>query len=195
MNQDLVEEIEYLCDLLAKSGFFSEEEILEILEEQFIEDEIDFSKFNISLNNFNNNNFNKLKNAFKQLAFKKILAIHNCGFDISEGVNDAFELYAHLLNNKYEVEGFCFYTFEDVEEAIFSEKLKIIFGDFKNNENKALNIGNIVASELSSVGFNLNWDESINSQIEIDDFKWDKSFDECEYEIEGAFKVFSEAFK
>ena len=37
MNPDLAEEINYLSDLLAKSGFFSEDEILEILEEQFIE--------------------------------------------------------------------------------------------------------------------------------------------------------------
>ncbi len=57
MNQDLVDEINYLIDLLTKSGFFSKEEILEILEEQFIEYDIDFSKFNISLNEFNNTNF------------------------------------------------------------------------------------------------------------------------------------------
>ena len=54
MNQDLVDEINYLIDLLTKSGFFSTEEILEIVEEQFIEYDLDFSRFNISLNNFNN---------------------------------------------------------------------------------------------------------------------------------------------
>ncbi|KZX10937.1 DUF6891 domain-containing protein [Methanobrevibacter oralis] len=195
MNPDLAEEINYLSDLLAKSGFFSEDEILEILEEQFIEENVDFSQFNVSLNNFDNINFNKLKNAFKNLALDKIIAIHNCGFDIAEGVSDAFELYAHLLNNEYEVDGFCFYTFEDVEEAIFSEKLKITFGDFKNDETKALTIGKKVANVLSQEGFNLNWNESINSQIEIYEFKWDKSFDGDVYEMEGAFKVFSEAFK
>lgn len=82
MNPDLAEEINYLSDLLAKSGFFSEDEILEILEEQFIEEDVDFSQFNVSLNNFDNINFNKLKNAFKNLALDKIIAIHNCGFEI-----------------------------------------------------------------------------------------------------------------
>ena len=33
MDSDLVEEIDYLIELLTKSGFFSVEEILEILED------------------------------------------------------------------------------------------------------------------------------------------------------------------
>ena len=49
MDSDLAEEIEYMVDLLTKSGFFSVDEIIEILEEQFIDEEIDFSDFNISL--------------------------------------------------------------------------------------------------------------------------------------------------
>ena len=190
MNQDLVEEIEYLKDLLAKSGFFDEDEIIEILEEQFIEEEIDFSGFDISLNDFENINFNKLEQVFKALANENIVSIHNCGHDIEEGVADAFELFVHLRNNKFNPKGFCFYTFEDIEEAIFDEKLKITFGDFENSENKALEIGKIVESYLSQE-FSINWDGTINNQIEINPFKWDKSFDsDKEYEIEGAYETF-----
>lgn len=191
MNQDLVDEIEYMIELLTKSGFFDVEEIEEILEDQFIEEEIDFSKFNISLNDFTNDNFNKLEEAFKALALKDIVAVHNCGYDIEEGVADAFELNVHLINNKFRPEGFCFYSFEDIEEAIEEEKLKITFGDFENDENKALKIGEIVADAMKSAGFTLVWDGTINNQIEINPFKWDKSFDgEKEYEIEGAYDVF-----
>ncbi len=191
MNQDLVEEIDYLIDILTKSGFFSVDEIIEILEDQFIEEEIDFSNFNISLNNFSSINFNKLENTFKELAKKDIVAIHNCGYDIEEGVADAFELNVHLLNNKFKAEGFCFYTFEDVEEAIEDENLKITFGDFENSETKALEIGKTVADALKSEGFSIVWDETVNSQIELTPFKWDKSFDEDkEYEIEGAYDIF-----
>lgn len=191
MNQDLVDEIEYMIELLTKSGFFDVEEIEEILEDQFIEEEIDFSKFNISLNDFTNDNFNKLEEAFKALALKDIVAVHNCGYDIEEGVADAFELNVHLINNKFRPEGFCFYSFEDIEEAIEEEKLKITFGDFENDENKALKIGEIVADAMKSAGFSLVWDGTINNQIEINPFKWDKSFDgEKEYEIEGAYDVF-----
>lgn len=191
MDQDLVEEIDYLIDMLTKSGFFGVEEIIEILEDQFIEEDIDFSNFNISLNNFSSINFNKLENAFNGLAKRDIVAIHNCGYDIEEGVADAFELNVHLLNNKFKADGFCFYTFEDVEEAIEDEKLKITFGDFENSETKALEIGKTVADALKSEGFSIVWDETVNCQIELNPFKWDKSFDEDkEYEIEGAYDIF-----
>ena len=192
MDSDLVEEIDYLIELLTKSGFFSVGEIIEILEDQFIEEEIAFSNHEISLIDSSNENFSKLDNAFKKLVGEKIVAIHNCGFDIEEGVSDAFELQVHLLNNKFEADGFCFYTFEDVEEAVFDDKLKITFGDFENDEAKALEIGKAVAKTLKDEGFTIDWDETVNNQIEINPFNWDKSYDsEKKYEIEGAYEVFT----
>ena len=191
MDPDLVEEIEYLKDLLAKSGFFSVDEIIEILEDQFIEEDIDFSDCEISLNDYSSENFSRLEKVFSSLANEKIVAIHNCGYDIEEGVADAFELFVHLHNNKFKAEGFCFYTFEDIEDAILDDKLKITFGDFENDEKKALEIGKTVSKYLTEENFKVNWDETINNQIEIDPFKWDKSYnDDEEYEIEGAYEVF-----
>ena len=192
MDSDLVEEIEYMKEVLAKSGFFSSEEIIEILEDQFIEEDIDFSGENISLNDFANENFSKLENAFNLLSAEGIVAIHNCGFDIEEGVADAFELFVHLSNNKFKPRGFCFYTFDDVEEAIWDNKLKITFGDYENDEAKALEIGKIVAKYLKDESFEINWDETVNNQIEINPFNWDKSYnDEKEYEMEGAYETFT----
>ena len=191
IDSDLTEEIDYLVDLLSKSGFFNQEEILEILEDQFIGEEVDFSQIDISLNDSSNINFNKLENVFIDLARKDIVAIHNCGFDIEEGVADAFELFVHLRNNKFTPEGFCFYTFEDVEDCLFDNNLKITFGDFENDENKALEIGKTVANSLKDVNFEIEWDETINNQIVINPFEWDKSFsDDAEYEIEGAYNVY-----
>ena len=190
MDSDLVEEIEYMINLLTKSGFFSVEEIMEILEDQFIDEDIDFSKFDISLNDSSNTNFSKLENAFTSLRQENIVAIHNCGFDIEEGVADAFELFVHLTNNKFAPEGFCFYTFEDVEYAVYDNMLRITFGDFENDENKALEIGKTVSKYLKKENFDLKWDETVNNQIEINPFEWDKSYDDKEYEIEGAYEVF-----
>ena len=192
MDSDLAEEIEYMIDLLTKSGFFSVGEILEILEDQFIEEEIDFSDFDISLKDSANTNFSKLEDAFTKLSRQGIVAIHNCGFDIEEGVSDAFELQVHLLNNKFIAVGFCFYTFEDMEYAVFDGNLKITFGDFENDEAKALEIGKTVFRYLKDEGFTILWDETINNQIEINPFIWDKSYDdEREYEIEGAYEVYA----
>ena len=192
MNQDLAEELEYMIDLLAKSGFFSCDEIIEILQDQFIEEDIDFSKVDISLNNYSNDNFSKLEKVFNNLASQDIVAIHNCGYDIEEGVGDAFELFVHLTNNKFNPIGFCFYTFEDIEEAIFDNKLRITFGDFENNIDKAVEIGNTVAENLKEENFNIDWDGTVNNQIVINPFSWDKSFDfNKDYEIEGAYEVFT----
>ena len=191
MDQDLVEEIEYMEELLTKSGFFSADEILEIMEDQFMDEDIDFSKVNVSPAESSNENFSRLEKVFSSLKNEKIVAIHNCGYDIEEGVADAFELFVHLNNNKFKAEGFCFYTFEDVEEAVFDGALKITFGDFENDENKALEIGKTVSKYLKEENFEINWDETINNQIEINPFKWDKTYDrDKEYEIEGAYEVF-----
>ena len=47
--------------------------------------------------------------------------------------------------------------------------------------------GYVCSTYLTAV----NWDETINNQIEINPFKWDKSYDsDKEYEIEGAYEVF-----
>ena len=192
MNQDLVDEIEYMIDLLTKSGFFSQDDILEILEDQFIEYEIDFSEFDISPNDFNNNNFSVLEKTFKKLSEKAIICVHNCGYDFKEGVDDIYELYVHLINNKYSALGFCFYTFEDVEQAIERDILKLTFGDFQRDENKSLEIGEIVYQKLIDAKFKVNWDNTVNSPIEIINFKWDKKYSEdTEYEIEGAYELFT----
>ncbi|MGN0177176.1 MAG: DUF6891 domain-containing protein [Methanobrevibacter sp.] len=191
MNQDLVDELEYMIDLLTKSGFFNSEEIFEILEDQFIDEELDFSEFNISINNCDNTNFSILESVFENLSKKSIVCVHNCGYDIKEGVLDIFELYAHLINNGLTPEGFCFYTFEDVENAIYEGNLKITFGDFNKDEDKALSIGKIIYNQLKDVNFDVNWDISINTQIKIVNFDWDKSYNEnMEYELEGAYELF-----
>ena len=119
MSDDLVDEIEYMIDLLTKSGFFSADEILEILEDQFIDEEIDFSKFNISLNDFSNENFIKLENAFNEdgldifvaieagnieehdsvQKFRDTYYIFQKNFDIYPKI--AFESYTKLKNYRY----------------------------------------------------------------------------------------------
>lgn len=167
MNQELVDEIEYTKELLANSGFFNREDIIEILEEQFIEEDIDFSNIEISFSQKDNSNFKVLENAFIKLAGENIIAIHNCGYDIEEGVTDAFELFVHLKNNKYDPGGFCFYTFEDVEEAIENNKLKITFGDFENNPDKALEIGKIIFSTLKEANFDVNWTKQLTTRLKF----------------------------
>ncbi|MDO5848732.1 MAG: hypothetical protein Q4P18_04295 [Methanobrevibacter sp.] len=192
MDENIIEELDLMHENLVRSGFFDEDEILEILEEQFMdEDGIDFDNLTIELMDSSNSNFSRLEEAFTALSKEGIIAVHNCGYDIEEGVNDAFELLVHLKNNKFDPIGFCFYTFEDIEEAISEDKLNITFGDFNNNESEALEIGKTVKHVLGSFDFNVVWDGSVDNQIVINPFVWDKKFTpDREYEMEGAFDNF-----
>ena len=192
MDKDLVDEINYMIDLLTKSGFFSTEEISEILEEQFIDENVDFSEFEISQNDFSNNNFSILEKTFKKLTEESIVCVHNCGYDFREGVDDIYELYVHLINNDYSPSGFCFYTFEDVEQAIEENVLKITFGDFERDESNSLKIGESVFRHLADADFEVKWNQSVNEPIEITNFVWDKRFiEDKDYEIEGAYQLFT----
>lgn len=192
MNKDLIEELEYMINILTQSGFYSNKEVLEILKNEFIDENINWNKIKIPYLDFENSNFSILEKCFHDLSKKDIIAIHNCGYDINEGVNDAWELFTHLKNNNLNPIGFCFYTFEDIEEAIHSKNLKLTFGDFENNENKALKIGNIISNTLKEHNLNIIWDGTINNHIEINPFEWDKKYDhKKDYEIEGALQIFN----
>ena len=204
MNQELMDEINYEIQLLIKSGFYSDDEILEIIDDEFIEENISKdilsklffeNKENIGAIDVDSEDFINLKNAFLDLTKENIISIHNAGYDIEEGIQDSFELFVHLRNNKYSPIGFCFYSFEDIEEAIEENNLSIAFGDFEYDEEKGLEIAKTVGNVLKSYGFKINWNESVDERIEIKGFNWKKHFDGKDYSMDGALEDFIELNK
>ena len=204
MNQELMDEINYEIQLLIKSGFYSDDEILEIIDDEFIEENISEAilsklflenKENIGAIDVDSEDFINLKNAFLDLTKENIISIHNAGYDIEEGIQDSFELFVHLRNNKYSPIGFCFYSFEDIEEAIEENNLSIAFGDFEYDEEKGLEIAKTVGNVLKSYGFKINWNESVDERIEIKGFNWKKHFDGKDYSMDGALEDFIELNK
>ena len=199
MNQELMDEINYEIQLLIKSGFYGDDEILEIIDDEFIEEGLSEdlilklfleNKENMDELNEDSEDFVNLKNAFYELTKEKIISIHNAGYDIEEGIQDSFELFTHLRNNKYSPIGFCFYTFEDVENVIEDNTLCIAFGDFEYDEEKGLKIARKVAETLKINGFDVDWDDSIDELIKIKNFNWMKHFDDEEYSMDGALEDF-----
>ncbi|WP_297981689.1 DUF6891 domain-containing protein [uncultured Methanobrevibacter sp.] len=204
MDKELLDELNYEIQLLLKFGFYSDDEILEIIDDEFIEENLSeesiskvFFENKKNFEEFENDSedFGKLEEAFLELSGNKILTIHNAGYDIEEGIQDAFELFVHLRNNKIDVDGFAFYSFEDIESAIEEESLKIAFGDFEYDEKKGLEIGKRVANALKSAGFDLSWNESIDERIIINDFKWEKAYSGKEYSMDGALETYIELNK
>ena len=204
MNQELIDEINYEIQLLINSGFYSDDEILEIIDDEFIEENISSdliselfleNKENIGDIEGDSDDFINLRDAFLDLTKENIISIHNAGYDIEEGIQDAFELFIHLRNNKYSPIGFCFYSFEDIENVIEENTLPIAFGDFEYDEKKGLEIAKKVAEVLKSHGFEIEWNESVDERIEIKDFIWKKHFDGKEYSMDGALEEFIELNK
>lgn len=204
MDQELIDEINYEIQLLIKSGFYDEEEILEIIDDEFIEEDISEdlilkqyleNKENLEEIHENSKDFTNLKNAFLDLTKGNIISIHNAGYDIEEGIQDSFELFTHLRNNKYSPIGFCFYSFEDIENVLGDNELAIAFGDFEDDEEKGLEIAKKVANTLKDYGFEINWNESVDERIIIKNFDWKKQFDGKEYSMDGALEDFIELNK
>jgi hypothetical protein len=202
MNEELIEELTHEISVLINSGFYDSNEVLEIIEEQFIDEELSLryvneiisAKYDEKIDKeekwIKPTDFDKLKSSFEKISKANIIAIHNAGYTIDEGVSDAVEVFQYLKSKNISPEGFCFYHFQDIERAIESELLSIAFGDFEGIEEKSLEIGKKVANILTDDGFTVNWDEDIDIRIEINPFKWEKSFDDEEYEMEGAFNSF-----
>ena len=199
MDKELIDEINYEIQLLIKIGFYSDDEILEIIDDEFIEEDISKDLIsNLLLENKENleelkedsDDFIKLSKAFDDLTKEKIISIHNAGYDIEEGIQDSFELFTHLKNNKYEPIGFCFYTFEDIEIAIEENALNIAFGDFAYDEKKGLEIAKKIVKTLKDYGFEINWAESVDEIIEIENFNWKKKYDGKDYSMDGALEDF-----
>jgi hypothetical protein len=202
MNKEITEDIIVEVSILINSGFYNQNEILEIIEEQFIDEDISLTdtksiisdKFDEKIETEKSweeiTDFDKLKSCFDQLNKNNIIAIHNAGYTVDEGVHDSFEVFHHLQTKDISPKGFCFYHFQDIEYALESPLLNIAFGDFNNKKKKSLEIGKIIANVLEDNGFSLNWNEDLNMPIEINPFIWKKRFDNEEYEMEGAFNAF-----
>ena len=199
MDKELIDEINYEIQLLIKIGFYSDDEILEIIDDEFIEEDISDdliskllleNKENLEDLEGDSDDFLNLKNAFCDLTKENIISIHNAGYDIEEGIQDSFELFVHLRNNKYNPIGFCFYTFEDIENVIENNALNIAFGDFEYDEEKGLEIAKKIVKTLKDYGFEINWGESVDEIIEIENFNWKKKYDGKDYSMDGALEDF-----
>ena len=61
MNEELAEEIQYEVSILVKSGFYSPMDINEIIEEQFIGENFNFSEIDNIIDKELNSRFEELK--------------------------------------------------------------------------------------------------------------------------------------
>ncbi|WP_461461696.1 DUF6891 domain-containing protein [Methanobrevibacter sp.] len=196
MVEELLDEIKEEIVFFSKCGFYDKDEILETIEDEFIDFDLDLdlisdyldTSFNKHQQYTNSEDFNNLKLAFDDLNKTGIISIHNNAYDIQEGVNDAFEVYTHLLNNNYSPIGFCFYTLSDLEELFENKKLSLYYGSFDlEDELKQRQIEDLIENTFKKYGFDI---EKSDEQFIIYNFNWLKVYDNKEYSMEGAYEDF-----
>ncbi|UJF35636.1 DUF6891 domain-containing protein [Paenibacillus hexagrammi] len=197
----MIEQIE----LLVRSGFYSIEEIFEIVTEEY-DIPIDNKQLQIEINSLFHSHmeasnqwarpthFEQLVAVFDMLCDGGIIALHNAGITISDGIDDAYECYEELIERGKLPAGYCFYHEQDLRRAIESNVLPIAFGTFRENPEHALKVAEVIISFLESFGFHVHWNGDIDSRIELRDFEWRKMYTEHDsYGLKRAVEIIEES--
>lgn len=176
-----------------KAGFESLEDIvddaLSIVEEEGWEHEIseEWIRENVT-REYNKNlessktwnrptDVDRLMLAFDELSRMKVVTLHNAGYDAQDAVFDLKEVWEDAEDEDLNPIGYCYYTGQDLKQAITDNSLLITFGGTKEKDDKkSIIVGNVIAEVLKKSGFEIDWDNSASRPIEILDFKWQNLF-------------------
>jgi hypothetical protein len=121
----------------------------------------------------------RLAEVFSDLCKDGILALHKTGHTQIEAIDEVTDIMNDMVLSPELIKGFCFYNGENVEELIYKEKgsLHITFNSILLDDPQfGITIGTIVANRLREKGFQINWDGTMKSRIELLDFSWKKVF-------------------
>ncbi|KUJ62813.1 hypothetical protein AR687_05285 [Flavobacteriaceae bacterium CRH] len=134
----------------------------------------------------------RLIKAFDELCDENIIALHNAGFTTSDGESEVVEVETELRENEVESDGYCFYHEQDLARAVAVEDpgLFIAFQKVDNEDAETtIEVGKKVAEVLRNNGFDVNWNESPKTKIEIPGFRWQKIFNEDDRDLQDYGEV------
>ena len=178
--------------------------IIEEIEDNGFEDEISEEWANEQIDNEWENLISESKNwksptdterlteAFDELCDQNIIALHNAGFETSDGEYEVVEVERALRENGKMSEGYCFYHEQDLARAISKDNpsLYIAFQKINNEDDKvSIEVGKKVVEVLKHHGFAVDWNESANTKILIPNFKWQRIYDENNRDLQDYNKV------
>lgn len=118
--------------------------------------------------------WDRLDSVFAALNRNRVIALHHTGMTLSDGIDDITEAYHDRGGKQSDIEGYCFYHFQDVERAIDGHDLMVAFGEIAGDRVKGVEIGRRIVAELNKAGLRTSWDGNIDQRINIDGFRWQK---------------------
>ena len=199
LQQEMLEEIA----LIARTGFYDEEEMLDTIEDMFAEEDIDgdwlVNAVKVAYDEAMANeqswpektDFDKLAAAFETMYQHKVIALHNAGFEIADGLQDAWEIYDILMGSNIKSIGYCFYNSQDIDGAIDEHELYLCFGSFGGEAADAQAVNKVVMDALQAAGFQVEWNGSLDTKIVIKDINWQKRIADERGEYEYALEQLS----
>ena len=112
----------------------------------------------------------RLDAAFESLEDERILALHNAGYAMSDGHEDAAEILEESGSDKYI--GYCFYHGQDVERAISGGGLLVAFDHIYGEVPEKASIGQAVRAALEAEGLVTEWNGDAEMRINLPHFDW-----------------------
>jgi hypothetical protein len=112
----------------------------------------------------------RLDQAFAAMNASGIIALHNAGMTMSDGISDVAEVLHQ--SNRAKIRGYCFYHGQDLERAVEGAGLTLAFGDLDDDSAAKARIGNEVKKVLECHGFALEWNGDPEKRIEIPGIDW-----------------------
>ncbi len=182
-NPDLIHYIKHFV----WSGFYSKKQILHIIGKEIfsfsksdlkllgemLEAEIAFKKA-AEPNWPYPTDCETLELVFDRLNQRGIIAIENAGNSFSDGITAVSEALELCQETGLEPTGFCFYHWQDLEDAISNQQLLLAFGALSEDEPTTIQIGTQIVEELTIAGFEVTWNQTIEERIVIQKIDWKK---------------------
>ena len=115
----------------------------------------------------------RLDAVFDALRSLGIIALHNAGYEQSDGYTYFQEAYSEAADRR-RIIGYCFYHWQDLEHALEGHGLYLAFGpaDPNDEETRGAWVGRIIANQLTEAGFEVQWDGTFKTRILIPTFDW-----------------------
>ncbi len=111
-----------------------------------------------------------LDEVFNSLNCNGIIALHNAGYTLSDGISEVSEALAR--HDSAEVKGYCFYHEQDVARAVDGHGLSLAFGNIADTESGKRQIGERVTAEFERRGFIVEWDGNPETRVNLPKIVW-----------------------
>ena len=112
----------------------------------------------------------RLNNAFESLNSKRIVAIQNAGYTMSDGLGDVGDMLHQIGRDN--ARGYCFYHGQDLERAVKGDGLMLAFGDLDDTPEGKIEIGDTVSDVMRENGFDVEWNRESEKRISLQPFDW-----------------------